>query len=362
MALPVLGPFISTPSEPFTDNYRARRTQAMPIDRPLDYRMYRNSGTDKFTNWFYDGSSSSPVPTKNASYSPSSIPGYAQALQSTYNLAYEALRGSAGETGGWAENLAQMDKTRRMVVDRAVQIANVVAAIRLGSFGAAARALRTPVPSSVSRRKAVAQNFLEFEYGVKPIISDLQSAMVALTSTDFEDRSIRGRSRHHLQDVSSGSVGLSNYQTRTTTIRTCDIDITCRAIIRITNPNLFLANQLGLLDLALPWKLIPFSFVVDWFVNVEQVISATTAWYGCQLLHPHVSYFVTGNRDYYHRVNSVQASGASQGYIQRTRQESLTFERVTGIPNPKLVMKPFKGFSLNRGAQALALVTAVLGK
>lgn len=361
MVLPVTGPINSFPSEPFADNFRAKNMQTMPVDRPLPYRMYRYYGTSHVTSWVNGVYTSNP-PTKDTSFSLNTLPEYSQVRNATLNQALARLRSKAGETAGWAENLAQMDKTRKMVVDRAVQIANVVTAIRLGSFGAAARALRTPIPKNVSRRKGVSQNFLEYEYGVKPLISDLQDAMGALVGTEFEDRPIMGRARGPVGSLVKTFTSSSSFTSRAIDVRRGDVHIQARAMLRITNPNLFLANQLGLIDLALPWKLIPFSFVVDWFVNVEQCISASTAWYGCQLLHPHLSEFTKGSRDYFFFQNSTFPNGNTSGQETKIKQEQMTFDRTMGIPGPVLQVKPFKGFSLERGAQALALVLSVLGK
>jgi hypothetical protein len=361
MVLPVTGPVTTFPAESFADNYRQKWMQVMPVDRPLPYRMYRYYGVTNVTSWVNGVYTYNP-PTKDATFSVNVMPGFSQIEAATLNQALARLRSKAGATAGWAENLAQMDKTRRMVVDRAVQIANFVTALRLGSFGAAARALRTPIPHNVSRRKGVSQNFLEFEYGLKPVVSDLQESMRALVGTEFEDRPIVGRARSPLSSLSKTFTSDSSFVSRVIDDKRGEVHVQARALLRITNPNLFLANQLGLIDLALPWKLFPFSFIVDWFVNVEQCISASTAWYGCQLLHPHLSEFTRGSRDYFFFQNSTFPNGNTSGQETRTLQEQVTFDRTMDIPGPVLQIKPFKGFSLERGAQAIALVLSVLGK
>lgn len=47
------------------------------------------------------------------------------------------------------------------------------------------------------------------------------------------------------------------------------------------HPNLSGANSLGLVNLqALAWELVPMSFVVDWFVNIGDVLRNMTSFYG----------------------------------------------------------------------------------
>jgi hypothetical protein len=270
-----------------------------------------------------------------------------------------------GETSGWAENIAQLGAAKRMFVGRAVQLSHFVGALRQRRFKDAARILRTPEPSNVSHRKAISQNFLEYEYGLKPLISDVQNSLKTLTTTEFEVRKIRGRASERFVYLyaiggSFGSNPKYSYFQRKRAEAT--LTITCRAQARITNPNVFLANQLGLFDLALPWKLIPFSFVVDWFINVEQCASAYTAWLGVELLDPHYTEFVRGNMQDFYWQNAVYSTGSSEGYRIAKDKEQVECNRVMGLPGPILQVKPFQGFSIERGAQAISLVLSVLGK
>jgi hypothetical protein len=54
--------------------------------------------------------------------------------------------------------------------------------------------------------------------------------------------------------------------------------------MKITNHNLYVANQPGLLNPAVvAWELVPFSFVVDWVVNVKQVLESLTTYLGVSL-------------------------------------------------------------------------------
>jgi len=55
-------------------------------------------------------------------------------------------------------------------------------------------------------------------------------------------------------------------------------------IVKVTNPNLAAGGQLGLDPVTTGWELVPFSFVVDWFANVGDVIEQLTAFNGVTFL------------------------------------------------------------------------------
>lgn len=253
-----------------------------------------------------------------------------------------------------------------MVNDRLVQLWRFANHLRRGRFSQAASTLRIPKPEKVSHAKAMSKNFLEYSYGWAPLFSDIHSSCKILTS-DPGSRRVKGKARESWSDVSAvrGSDSSGSYFNRSH--QKCDLTITTRAVVRITNPNVFLADRLGLIDPALPWKLLPFSFVVDWFVNVEQVLSSMTGWLGVELTHPHYTEFATGflNQESITNFNQVNPwDGSVFGAWTRNQRNirAVSMKRVLGLPSPELVIRPFEGFSLSRGLQALSLVIAVLGK
>ncbi len=349
---------------PYAHLTQVKATQAKPYVHPLPYEMSYLYGrrSDRLT---FTGAADIVEDVKSLDFDLWTDPIAGPHWTPLRNLAYERLRSQLGPKSGWAENIAQINKTRSTVIQRSVQIANFVTALRLGSFGAAARALRTPIPSDVSRRKAVSQNFLEFEYGVKPLFQDLVSSVETLTSFPEVRRQLRGRASqtvHSLDRARSSGPTFNNYNF---TVVKGEIGCSMQTTAVISNPNLFLANQLGLIDLALPWKLIPFSFVVDWFVNVEQVISSVTDWYGVTLQDSQMTWWSKGIKE--HRIRNYSWNYSTIPYWDQTftrdfERESVHVQRLLGFPGPTLTVKPFKGFSMERGAQALALVLSVFGK
>lgn len=353
MVAPVTGPYVTYPSNPYTDSFRRWRRQKPPYDIPLEFKFYEYYGKG------VTGGSGGYSVGKQATLSSANFDKSRQ-QDHAYNVAYSRLQSMMGERSGWAETFAQINKTRSTINGRALQLARFVSALRRFDIKRAERILRSPAPYSVSRRKGVAQNWLEWQYGIAPVLNDFQNSMSTLVNTDFGFQFLKGRGKSSTYyNTHSYSSSPDGSWARANDVATAQVTVTCRTRARITNPNLFLANQLGILDTALPWKMIPFSFVVDWFINVEQVLSSVTDWYGVQLQYPHRTIFWKGSGL---KTSSTWVK-SSQYYSWSSLDRSFCeVDRIMGLPSPKLVMKPFKAWSIKRAANAIALVVSVLGK
>jgi hypothetical protein len=354
MVAPTVGPYFrETNPGVFSKVHRTGMKQARPYNLDLEYSLDHWEGWDTL----HSSETGSIVgPIKNVSWGVQSMSEYPRHLQATYNAAYAKLQSEICDSAGWGENIAQAGKTRKMINDRLTQVARFSIALKHKRFREAAGILFMPTPKRVSQNKAVSSNFLEYEYGVKPLLKDIQDSMKILTS-DPGERRVRATKTSYWQERDSVS-GPGFYQLDTAIGR---VRVGLQATVRVTNPNLFLANQLGLLDLALPWKLIPFSFIVDWFVNVEQVISSCGNGFGLALTKPLTKVLLRGGHNYSART-FYEANGQVYTNTAARAQSHVRFARTIGISGPSLVVKPFKGFSLERGAQAIALVLSVFGK
>lgn len=110
------------------------------------------------------------------------------------------------------------------------------------------------------RRRVAAglgNRWLWYSYGVSPLISDLHAASRTLTREFGTVRVEAGSSRKGSRTTLDGA---ARWDTK--------VSVRLRADVRISNPNLYLASQLGLINPA-QWinEGVRFSFVVDWFSN-----------------------------------------------------------------------------------------------
>lgn len=118
-------------------------------------------------------------------------------------------------------------------------------------------------------REPLANQILETEFGWLPLISDVRAALLTVMQKGVPDRSVKG-------------VGLS-YWDESQHLPNKDVQwlgsarVTYSATVAIENPNLWLANRAGLVNLpGIAWDLVPWSFVVNMFGNFNQIISSFT--------------------------------------------------------------------------------------
>jgi hypothetical protein len=285
------------------------------------------------------------------------------------NAAYEKFQNQTGDASQWANNLLEARQSIGIVADRAIKVARCFGALRKGRIGDAAKAigisLSKPQRNRVGRalKKGAPDAFLEMHFGWVPLAQDIHSACTNLTKPDFGRRKITASandSQHaevHEQDSNTGTLG------RTSRYYGGRLAAKMSAYVRVSNPDGYLANQLGLTNpLSVAWEAVPFSFVADWFGNVGQVIGAITGFVGLSLEDAYTSNFQVQTLNY---MRSVSTPGAppDQWWLNNFVQSEgkvTWFERELGITGPSLSLKPFKGFSPMRGVTAIALLLQTL--
>jgi len=108
----------------------------------------------------------------------------------------------------------------------------------------------------------------------------------------------------------------------------------------------FKASQLGFVNpVSVAWQLVPFSFVVDWFVNVGQFIGSYTDFVGVEQSNPCVTRY---------QVADCIVSANNRPYVYEGL--SIYVRRTLGIPSPSLKVRPWNGVSPVRAATAIALL------
>lgn len=185
--------------------------------------------------------------------------------------------------------IAEINDSFEMVYRRVMQLVNAYRHLRRGNIGGAARALRVRPPETRTRwtrPRDASSLWLELWFGWLPAIQDIWGALQIL-EYHFQDRPISGSASatipfRKVDRTSINWVWNGSFKT----------SIKMGAKRRITNPNLYLLSQLGLTNPAgVVWEVIPFSFLVDWFLNVGDVIRNTSSDIGVQYVDAYTTTF-----------------------------------------------------------------------
>jgi len=327
---------------------RQRRPYNLPL--PFDYRR-------REVMRFYRVSSAYDYVTV------SNCPGYQTMDPSSFQPAiYNKAHGRfvsklKPDTAGLGINLVQRRQAIDMIANRALQLGRFAKQLKRFNFRGAARELGMD-PASVKgltlRKggKHFGNNFLEFHFGWSPLVSDIYSSVDLLQNGVPPVRVTASSSGSYFSKYVETSNEPDIYQNSQTKVR-----YRIGAKVSVTNPNLWLANQLGLVNPALiVYDANPFSFVLNWFVNVEQFLSSFTDLWGLNL----TDQYVTCNTETTMHEERWYNNWPSAG--KRTPQWfadtlSVQMARTTGsIPGPTLRKLSPWTVSPTRGLTAVSLL------
>lgn len=189
---------------------------------------------------------------------------------------------------------------------------------------------------------------LEIRYGWSPLMQDIKGAADTL-SKPIPDKPIKAVKTARYTNVAGGVGGDPvHYSERVTIV----------GKIRISNPNLDLANRLGLLNpLGVLWEAIPFSFLFDWFLSVGNFLQGLTDFAGIEMIDSSVTGVVRGVAPK-RRANVARKSDGSDVYLDYNAYSFVGVKRVrtvgSTLPRPPLMLG--NGLSPGRAINAVALL------
>jgi len=194
------------------------------------------------------------------------------------------------------ESLAELDKTFAMLHSPLGNLEKFVRTFRttknykrleaLRKIGAPLFSKRGLVRSKAGRKPGklafefltlLSSEWLRFRYGISPLISDVKAAMKVLGETyDIGPKPYTSRSKGRLFKTQYTPLAYSSFYYRVNAMQTATHEFSVRAnwtdIYRATP-----FNKLGLTfknAVGVAWELTHFSFVVDWFANIGDLIYA----------------------------------------------------------------------------------------
>jgi hypothetical protein len=360
MVAPVTGPFtdeIGGTGEVDYYSWKRGYRQVKPFDIVLNYERKTGVRTMKSGSTPYDARSVGAVDWIG-------LTGSYNALNSRV---YDKLKDKISSSANLAVNLAEMNQSLAMMRSRLMQMYQFGKALNRWDFLGAARTLRmATVPKRVSTKRSVSSNYLEYHFGWAPLLGDVYSA-VDLLQSPIKDSHVRVSSRDWIprMDLENPQKGSNNanypnpYSWDSYRYITGEKRLSMGCTVSVSNPNLHLANQLGLTNPALfVYEKIPFSFVADWFFNVEQFLSLGTDFMGLTLSKTWSTQTVSGHYvQYLHNLWKYFDLG-SWHYGVDHREMAGNFchmRRVPGLTSPTFGVRPWRPWGWRRVAAAASL-------
>lgn len=310
------------------------------------------------------------VTTFTEHYNPPAQPDHIQAVRS---LALRNLIRKAGNEmeSNLALGIAEIGQITRMIGNTVGRVTGSMTALRRGNLSGAAGALfggrrpRYRRRGGLSRTNSVAQNWLELQYGWKPLLSDLNGlfeALGALNTTGIYERMVTASAtREQFESIPITIfqanpvrvVGQHIVRTRTT--------YKFGMRFRIDSPLVAFMAQTGFTNpINLAWEVLPFSFVADWFLPIGPWLETLSAWHGLSFLDGYEVRFT--RQEVASAVSAIGGNNFQNGYLDTSVQgdyqrEWLKFERVklTTFPTPSFPSFR-RGMNTTRTANAIALM------
>lgn len=195
--------------------------------------------------------------------------------------ATKALTKIADQKVNLGENLATLHQTIKMFTSRSELLRDALNTMR--KDGSISKFLGESV-SAIKRKGPLTESaklYLEYIYGLKPLVDDVLAAAKLMSKQAKEPLLLKAVGKAARQmDVKPGSNLLGSWSTMRRMAGSGNLTVKCTLWARV-NPDLEWArtlNQFGLINpIAIAWELVPYSFVVDWFVPIGDLVYAMTA-------------------------------------------------------------------------------------
>lgn len=198
-----------------------------------------------------------------------------------------------------------------------------------------------------ARRVAFADLHLEIIFGWQPLFEDIFKALTIVSEEVGSPAYIRGSATGFATRESRSSGFLTERRVAEAACR-----VTYASMCSVSNPNMWMANRLGLINPALvAWDLIPWSWVVGMFVNANALIGSVTDTVGLSISGQSQTLSATGGVTVTSHLSYPYVADRSYTYRHRAKVRKLG-----AIPGPTVEFRlPDLNWSL--AATAFSVVT-----
>jgi hypothetical protein len=157
-------------------------------------------------------------------------------------------------------NLGQLRQTTDLIAGNLSKLGLAALALKRGQFSTAARHLGVSPRGTRLKTTDISGRWLELQYGWLPLLGDSYEAAKAFEAISEGPRSQIYRVSKKKEWIGNGSQSKVTFAVPYRATRTRYIQYECTEEMGV-------ARQLGMLDpLSVAWELLPWSFVIDWFI------------------------------------------------------------------------------------------------
>lgn len=275
---------------------------------------------------------------------------------------------------------AESSQVQRLIGDTTKRLASMYVNLRRGNLAAAgadvglrvSKRASTRFKQSHSRAKTraeieslLANGVLAVQYGIRPLISDIIGTAELLAQKVSEEVVNSARNSHSMEFTESRSLrATSSYNAYEayTASAWCETRIKVRTSVGVeyakgSEVNHTLA-QLGITNpLLLAWELLPWSFVIDWFLPIGNYISSMDATLGLAFRRG----FVSTSYEVTHIRNQVVTGGVESQTSSSYSQKSFVRTPLTSFPtsSPPSFKNPL---SYEHALNGIALLVGIKNK
>jgi len=278
----------------------------------------------------------------------------------------KALLNLVSDSAGLGENLATMGQTVRLLANPLTYIVNKIRFIRnTRSWDVFIR--QVGVDALSHRPTDVARRYLEYVYGIKPLMQDVYDTVHILKEMSNKPLLIRGRGvskRYASGPVTVYDEGFNGSWTQVQFNTKSEVRCNLWAQVDPNSPGIRALNQLGLANPAsLAWDLMPWSFIIDWVLPIGSVLQALTASHGLTWVDGSVSCRLKGRGTYAQHLNFDTREQTGISHSNATgiiNYDGYNRQTLGSFPMPGLWLDqdPMRG---DRPLKALALSVLALG-
>jgi hypothetical protein len=313
---------------------RAEQPMVRITDRPLPIPSSLEVYMDNYSNMF---ASSFPDHSWDIAHS---TQGYEQAKRRCINKVKAA-------DVNVAQVVAEAQKTMDMVGTTATNLANAFLQFKKGNFKQGMKRLglqKNPRQVPTSSKHGLSDNWLAIQYGWLPLLSDIHGACKYLAEKQSPPR-FRFVGKSTVSDSKQvfvhGPASFGEIVSR-------ELGYKCDTAVMMSfeqeNPTQRTMSQLGISDpLLLAWELLPYSFVIDWFLPVGNYLQTLDYTRGLKFKDGYVRQFsqnewtviCTGKLNSYVGVPATRVSYQAASLIT-SRNTFLLRDKLTAPLRPSL--------------------------